>query len=1216
MLNSVLDSREGHDRVRSYLQRALPNCRLRSQSLVSGYPPLIFMSMKRLMAAFAFPTGNTEASYDRLYSSFKDYYAKNREELDAFDLSFVFCVRPDFSQFHAFCSQVETDTLFCRKFVVRVAEPVEESFERLPFLPLVSTSRGSWRPLSAQTYLRRCGVPAVLARYLSVPHQRGPANIVKDCLEQRSNWTPILARRGASSVPRVDSERDLESIRLNSLSVRSFRAYKAVLDIEFGAAVTVLYGPNGFGKTSLFDALDFVATGGIGRLGLSSSQDRFAKVVAHLDGNLEDSVVSLRFGANGREHTLTRRVASSMQPSLDGSISDRKTTLVKLTGGGFVPAERIEHLVTLFRATHIFSQDNPEMGKGFHRDCTLPPQVVSHILAFEDYASARSKASAVCEILQDSISRMASEISRLTKEIEEAERGLNSLASASGEGFDSTVSLEALQSLRSRVQDEGLSVAFEHSDQRFVRVCRAAIQGRIRQHKTKISGLAVLIDQVRDLPAVTHGLTRLLAQRKRLESDLETASVALTEAQDTLTSANLTVSELVAKRRSAVAYTELLRWASVEQPRYADLIGREERAIRAATNAATELDELHRRRVSHVTDLQAREAESARLATKLGAARTMTLQLEALASTADGVRRLPEEIRHLNDGIEDSLSRVESLRRDEAEIFDQLKGRAGKQSRLEYEIGRIDREQSELSQLLSRIQEQIDQSSCPLCGHDHGSPDDLRVHIAKHRNQDVAGSLRVELAYLRQDNEMSQNRLRDLQEAVEHESLGIERWEVERSECESRLTAFAEAVTRIGVLGEASLAMVDEIRARQRREQQEIDRVALVNQTLQEGLRQARSNVADVEARIAVLETALIEAQQEISNCGDEIAELRIDRRFDQLSLNMVSDELAYLDRRHRSQVVELEPAFAMATEKANAIRSTMSYWLQQVDSLEAKIDTLGREIGARRETVVETTTRLAEHGLGTDADEESLVGILEMETKAQGRMADLGDFADSVEMTIDTVATAAALKQQRAAIRERRRVVDETSSDLETHRAWQQYFSDLTEKVSATQNAAITGFATEYGPMASAIQQRLRCVYGFDGVDTRSHEATIRVSVKRGGQVLRPTDYFSHSQQQTLLLGLFLTACMSQTWSSLSTVLLDDPVTHFDDLNTYAFLDMIVGLLTSESGPRQFILSTCNRRVLHLARSKLRQLGRSVRFYEFSAIGEDGPVVKEVVPG
>lgn len=120
-------------------------------------------------------------------------------------------------------------------------------------------------------------------------------------------------------------------------------------------------------------------------------------------------------------------------------------------------------------------------------------------------------------------------------------------------------------------------------------------------------------------------------------------------------------------------------------------------------------------------------------------------------------------------------------------------------------------------------------------------------------------------------------------------------------------------------------------------------------------------------------------------------------------------------------------------------------------------------------------------------------------------------------------------------------------------------------------------------------------------------------VRVKRHGEELRPTDYFSQSQQQTLFLGLFLTACISQTWSAFSPIFLDDPVTHFDDLNTYAFLDLIVGLLEPNLGQRQFIISTCDEKLLLLARQKFRHLGKRAKFHRFSAISAEGPVIDEV---
>jgi exonuclease SbcC len=76
---------------------------------------------------------------------------------------------------------------------------------------------------------------------------------------------------------------------------------------------------------------------------------------------------------------------------------------------------------------------------------------------------------------------------------------------------------------------------------------------------------------------------------------------------------------------------------------------------------------------------------------------------------------------------------------------------------------------------------------------------------------------------------------------------------------------------------------------------------------------------------------------------------------------------------------------------------------------------------------------------------------------------------------------------------------------------------------------------------------------------------------------------------------------------------MLDDPVTHFDDMNTYALLDLLSGLLRSQDGERQFVISTCDEKLLQLARQKFRHLGPSAKFYRFSAIGADGPMVSEI---
>jgi exonuclease SbcC len=227
--------------------------------------------------------------------------------------------------------------------------------------------------------------------------------------------------------------------------------------------------------------------------------------------------------------------------------------------------------------------------------------------------------------------------------------------------------------------------------------------------------------------------------------------------------------------------------------------------------------------------------------------------------------------------------------------------------------------------------------------------------------------------------------------------------------------------------------------------------------------------------------------------------------------------------------------------------------------------------------------------------------------------MRALRDRAASVERSLDVATTAAVLENLRQSIANKERAEKEATATSAARGPWIAYFDAAKSLLFSQQNDAVARFTREYGPRTSVIQRRLRSVYGFDSVDLQSHGSTIRVRVTRGGEELRPTDFFSQSQQQTLLLGLFLTACISQTWSALSPIFLDDPVTHFDDLNTYAFLDLIVGLIESESEQRQFIISTCDEKFLQLARQKGRHLGNRAQFYTFSAIGADGPLVERL---
>ncbi len=1214
MTSSPVDAGRPWERVRNYLTGTLPDCDVTTESLVSGEAPMIFTWMAQLMAGFACSNGDAGASYRKLFGSFKDYYAENRIRLDDLELSFVFCVEPDLPNLEKFCSEVETDVYFCRKFVVPLTGSLDRSFGRLPFLPLALGTGRLQRPPSAQTYMRQCEVPATLAKYLAIPHQRGAENIVRDCLDEGSNWTPILASQSGRTMSRAESQDEKEeSVRFDAVAIQNFRAYKRRQVFDLGRAVTVLYGPNGFGKTSVFDAIDFAATGGVGRLRLSASTDRFARAVAHLDSKPQDAVVDLSFGANGTARRIVRGVASRAHASLDGSTYDRKRALVEVTGGGVEPTDRIEHLVSLFRATHLFSQGDPELAKGFNRDCALPPQVVSHMLAFDDYANARSKATEVCDVLERASVQANRNVEILKDQIEEAELAIGNVEQGATQYEQAAAPSEALGSLRKRVQEAGLAVPAEAGDRVFVRACRAAIQARRADGEARIRRLTSLVEEIRILPSVENDLAELAKRRHRTERELAAAAEALGQAEASQSEARELLQESGARRVQGRTRAEALRWVTETQPRYNELLKVEIGTGKAVQEARGDLRRLRERRLVVARELRGKEQSAGKVAAGLARGRRGVADLRRLVDAAGTWRADLAAVRSAGAREEALARQLEDLRKEERSLSSGLAENRTARGRLQAEIEGFERQRSEFSQLLGRVEDRIRDAFCPLCGHDHGSVEVLREQVDRQRVLDPAAAVRGKLGLLREDGEKLTRSLEEVRENVAAQSREGEELREEREAREGRIAGFADAVGKVGITAEDPAVTVKEINDRWTQERGSVvdmERVGAASHVEVEGARRA---VAELDQEIEEGEKIVLEMERDLEDCRGEIGRLRGDPRAAGVSLDTKAATLREVGDRQMEELKKMDAAVAEAAGAAKERAGTVRGLRQRVSALTTSLEGLKKGIGARRRTVTEAKARLTEFGITGEAEGRDVTGLLETATKANRELAELLDFADGVEVAMDTATTAAALRQQRQGIRERQRRIAEMQRDIETNESWRRYFAEVKERVAGKQNAAIASFADEYGPTANAIQERLRSVYGFDGIDTRSHEATIRVRVRRGKEVFRPTDYFSDSQQRTLLLGLFLTAAISQSWSALSTVLLDDPVMHFDDLNTYAFLDMVAGLLSAGSGPQQFIISTCDRRVLQLARKRFRHLERDARFYEFTAIGRDGPVVEEI---
>ena len=1185
------------------LSALLPSAQLVQVSFREDLAPIVIMLRGHAVDAFA--VGGAD-EYEALYAGFKDHYRSKGSEWVSKEISFVLCIPPGQEADEAFCSKVEIDVYFCRKYVLRLTSNVRESLSRLPFIPLEQIAGASIRPPSAKTLLRHRALKPELANALIDPGT-GPATILDNSLAGRYGQ-PVLGSEGASPSAAVREPERPNLATLKSVSIENFRAYRATKTFELGSKLTVLYGPNGFGKTSFFDALDFAVTGGVGRL--SNARGGLAKAAKHLDSTGEPTSVTVKFEQGGQERVLVRTLSSAADATLDGQVISRKAVLAALTGGT-PSADRVENLVSLFRATHLFDQDNQELTREVSQSSTLPGHLVSRMLAFDDYVNGVKKSAEVCRLAKQRLEEAEAQMKRASEERDTDEKDLQrlkALVSSDGvaDGADARIA-DLVQSAKK------LGVQVDTADgPSSVRLLRAALEARLvslRERKVSLDGCRGNLETLSTQRSQLEGARKTLAVS---ESTLNQASTTATSEAEAQAAAERALALLRQEQEAVQNTRDWLAWSVSVAPTYASL--KEQVALFDLRHAAISESAAEARAKTEVAAAAKGQAAAAleqaqrllRLASQGRAA------IDALRPMLEACTQIEGQLAAARDDEAACVLALANQRAAASQASETVKVQGQVTASLEQQLNSARADADKVDALVAALRSHTSDGTCLLCGHDHGSHEALLAAIDRRAHASTAlDKLSDALA----DARTKQHELQLAAANAESASrLAEEKLRNARSMLQQRQQRLSELQGAVSAVG---LAMDGTLLAEYARR---------ASEATSDEARCSNDLVAAQEA-LASAETTLVRTQEIEGSLQSELAAVADSRAGASRQLTDLTSEAARGLQSLDAGVQAIQKALATEDQRLAAYASQLAAAAQvreqaraQASEAASQVDAARRAHNTAQEAVRTCEAEIAKHtavlmttGLAADATNEDLLQMVkEVEVNASA-IANLHASATQLEVQIEAQATSAAFESIRARLETNARLLSEAKAKAGAVKPWMTFFDAVSKLLSNQQAQATTHFTTEYGPRTATIQRRLRPVYGFDDISVSSKDGTIEVHVNRGEERLRPPDHFSQSQVQTLVLGLFLTACSSQTWSGFSSVMMDDPVTHFDDLNTYSLLDLIAGLQTSPDGPRQFVISTCDEKLLQLARQKFRHLGDEARFYRFQAIGSDGPMVSQL---
>ncbi len=1179
--------------------------------------PLIVLESPSDVVGFTIVAGTPERAFKDSYEAFKKLYRRQHSVWSELNLSFVVCRSKFLPEHDAFFSALETDVYFCRKYVIFQGENPGEmatALLRLPFFPFPERTAGGFaRPTPAREFIRSLGASAQFARQIVVPREYSAATIADELL------------RTAESLPDLGDGVATEGLqhtgpngqtRIKSVTIDAFRAYKKPQVFDVDADVIVLYGPNGLGKTSFFDALDYVSTGRIGRLCQHrTSHDDFIGIARHLGAPSDRGAVSIEL-LQGDRTTALRRTLSDWGQAWTGIEGlDRVSALQLLTSAkwGDKPA-RIENLEKLFRATHLFSQSTPELLSDFDKDSKLSFEIASRMLALDDYASALSKIGAVLAHLNkalashtkdeaqfdDQMSRVRANIQAILVpgELQKAGRHLTEIAGELASDLRSDASIdigaEEVTAVSVREWRAMIEAAVAHADEIRKRAQRS--ESGFSLFDKNRSALSNAASQLRSTEA---DLTKVRAREKQTQDAIRERSRTIEDEQRVLTQAKDRLNSLSQldglKTEHDSASEALKRWQEAAS-----------QAANEMTSIAGELkplsEEVDTRGLEIVERKRKADAESERI-------RQLRAIQDGIPSWDSNRGRLAE--------LDISAKTVATVMAGVAPEISTLQTRAekakGELAQSEHAYAAVSSQQEELAQLLDRIEGFVAGNNCPTCGTPHASK---ALLLEKIQAQKVTRSPQLESltkscgelrARIKETNEALQIKENELQ-------AHAQTWEQiakELSSVRQELVAFESRMRDAGLnpedRGSGALdTIMTDVAAR-------FDKQTVALSELEGHTGEARKRISFLETKQKEKVAAYRQASEAARPLEEGIAAVQAKAEAMGLSLETAPEDAARRTNADSELRTKTEERLAHLTKEREGAEN-------EVRAAAARIEELSRSSEIVREDQAEFQAQIEQYEENAapllKRDDISEETVVELRIKTEERVSQLTHLRTrclNLERALDAEQRSAALASLEADLADLTKKKDALSKTKKRTGAALKWLKVVKTGLDNQSSSAVAEHVNSLGPLTTLIQQRLRAVYGFGDVSLDTKGNDIRVLVGWGKQQFRPSDYFSDSQKQILMLSLFLAGRITQTWSGFSAILMDDPVTHFDDLNAFGFVELIRGMVTTLPGKRQFFISTCEERLFDLMRRKFRGIAGGAKFYHFTGMDADGPVVNPV---
>jgi DNA repair protein SbcC/Rad50 len=1150
------------------------------------------------------------------------------------DLNLILLLDSDTAPISATIRELVDDRFVCRKFVLSVnGREIRNVLTDLPFWPPGDLVRAMTPSVATGVQETVSGYdPRLIADLAS--HSPGAERISKKIQEASYHFDG-----GSLEDPSIQelAPTAVGHNKLAAVEITNFRGVRSLQRNKMSLAsdVVFIYGPNGVGKTSIADAVEWAITGQIERLQKIPSQRPNPLINVFSNNGQATVTCHLSSGDYISRSYDGRKVLRSIHSE---SVSEDRALIDYVVGTKAAAPEvrlRIERLRDLFRGSHILSQHNI---RRFLQETDPADRfdILTNMIGAEEFVRFREKVTAVLRYLRSDTDSAVDQSTSLKNELEEVSARNRARQDELKQLNLSITSGRTLQELNRQVMG-GLKSTECEIDETIVQGGSAATvegnsemlaiqaEGAIQRKKAAVQDTILRLKSLQlEVPGYVESKAQcehLTSTINRAKAQVETLHVEIQKQEQSRRDIQRELRDDKSKQAQAAGRVASLQWlegsfrvyhADQQKRQQAEQsLLRQRQELGNSDAILTNLENTLVKTQTHLAEVQ----------------RTIVLKTNRDRIFSGILQRLPaaqakwKEAVQLEDRGNQINSRLRELRQTAQLATSELNSSQAGLTELERLYGSEAARTNLLNSFLARLQELVQSPECPLCGRVFSSTEEAKTKIREHLSgvptelRDLATHLAAAKTDLAKKQSVSDNLASEIS--------------VAESELQQNLAAIAIAKTvAAGFLNECSQMDVQLNQDNINAWGQALEQAR--NTYLSTGLREEAARIpneiksltAQASERKGIsdgLRLKLTELQEDIESLlsrerafDTEIAARNIERSLivpeSQLDTQLsAAQEIA---KRFNEAVFEKETELARVDSTITDCRENLRHTQEDIASKEVQL----REYeGACSRFVA------ACHALGVTPvhPNDSIEGII---VNAEALLTALANLEHSVQILQQVVGILKlkrevdSLQQTEQGARKRLGAAKEKESHLNN---WLSHMQKLESDVVRRQVDVVGAHLQRLEPALQQLYQRLNQHPVFGRLKIRVNEKKHELDVdaepsiaheQLGNIAVSPSAFFSDAQMNTLAISVFLAGALRQRWSGFSTIIIDDPIQQMDEMNVNAFLDLIRGL----AGHRQFIILTCSRDFYLLALDKLECLNISKQG-SFSAYRLEGVAPAEL---